>query len=57
MINMDHIRCQFAGDDPAVQREAVDLLARCFEVWAERKVAFTLLYPTYSSVRKVLLSL
>ena len=45
IINMDHIRCQFAGDDPAVQREAVDLLARCFEVWAERKVAFKGRFP------------
>ena len=44
-INMNHITCQFAGDDPAVQREAVDLLARCFEVWAERKVTFKGRFP------------
>ena len=42
---MNHITCQFAGDDPEIQREAVDLLARCFEVWAERRVIFKGRFP------------
>ena len=42
---MEHITCQFAGDDPVIQREAVDLLARCFDVWAKRRVIFKGRFP------------
>ena len=42
---MNQIFCKFTGDDPAVQKEAVDLLARCFEVWAERKITFKGKFP------------
>lgn len=42
---MNRIFCEFTGDDPAVQKEAVELLARCFEVWAERKIAFKGKFP------------
>ena len=42
---MNKIFCEFSGDDQAVQKEAVDLLARCFEVWAERKIIFKGRFP------------
>ena len=42
---MNQIFCEFTGDDPTVQKEAVDLLARCFEVWAERKITFKGKFP------------
>ena len=42
---MEKIEYQFIGDDPELQREAVDVLARCFEVWAERKIAYKGRFP------------
>lgn len=42
---MSNITYHFSGDDPAVQREAVDLLARCFGVWAERREIFKGRFP------------
>lgn len=37
---MDDIEVIFTGDDPAAQQMALDVLARCFPVWAERKRIF-----------------
>ncbi len=37
---MSDIKIKFIGDDQELQRQALDLLARCFEVWAERKRVF-----------------
>ena len=37
---MSDIKVKFIGDDQELQRPALDLLARCFEVWAERKRIF-----------------
>lgn len=42
---MSDIQYCFIGDDPELQREAVDLLARCFTVWAERKITFKGRFP------------
>ncbi len=42
---MNKIFCEFTGDDPTPQRAAVDLLARCFDVWAERKIIFKGRFP------------
>ena len=37
---MSDIEVKFIGDDQELQCPALDLLARCFEVWAERKRVF-----------------
>ena len=37
---MDNIEIKFTGDDPVAQQMALDVLARCFPVWAERKRIF-----------------
>lgn len=42
---MEKIEYRFTGDDPAFQRLAIDVLARCFEVWAERKIQYNNRFP------------
>lgn len=42
---MGNIKYCFAGDDPELQRGAVDVLANCFEVWAQRKIEFGGRFP------------
>ena len=37
---MDNIEIKFTGDDPVAQQSALEVLARCFPVWAERKRIF-----------------
>lgn len=37
---MSNIEVKFIGDDQELQRPALELLARCFDVWAERKRIF-----------------
>ena len=40
MAIVDNIEVKFIGDDPVSQQSALDVLARCFPVWAERKRIF-----------------
>lgn len=39
------IKIVFAGEDPEMQAGAVDLLARCFDVWAVRRIEYNRRFP------------
>ena len=42
---MQKIEYRFTGDDPVFQSRAIEVLARCFDVWAERKVQYNNRFP------------